>query len=155
MGGIAQLDFLSFEVSRSVTSLIKTFVEGICRIHFAWDSLLAESTVRYLVNQFWAAIALASQYDSKVWHGGGMTLTASVWFGCPGDWRTDLYNRRLLVDCWSQQVLTTDHFQNRFWNFPHRSSPRCTPKHTWRRNTIPTDCLLIPRLCSATQSQRA
>jgi hypothetical protein len=35
MGGIAQpLDFLSFEVSRTVMSLIKTFIEGICRILF-------------------------------------------------------------------------------------------------------------------------
>ena len=74
MGGIAQLDFLSFEVSRSVTSLIKTFVEGICRILFAWDSLLAESTVGYLVNQFCASILLASQDDSKVWLGGSILL---------------------------------------------------------------------------------
>ena len=35
-GGIAQLDYLSFEVSRSVTSLIRTFFEGICRTYWRY-----------------------------------------------------------------------------------------------------------------------
>jgi len=35
-GGIAQLDYLSLEVSRSVTSLIQTFFEGICRTYWRY-----------------------------------------------------------------------------------------------------------------------
>jgi len=122
------------------------------QLNLAWDRLLADPTVGYLANQFCASIKLTSQNAVKY----GIVvafLHCTCLNRCPKD-KGQIFIIRLHLDCWSAGINDRP-FSEPLLKLHPSSSPIWASKHSWRHNTIPTGCLLIPWLCSAPQSPRA